>query len=289
MKKWLCRYFIPHVDNAYRPHFLLRKNLLRFLAVVVGLELILFILPAFFFTTFIDQLNLAAIVPGTLSSLTNSERQSHGLDSLLRNPLLDQVATLKAEDMARNSYFAHTSPEGKSPWHWFKQVDYVYAYAGENLAVSFTDSEALARAWMNSPAHRANIIGKNYTEIGTGAATGRYKGRESFFVAQVYAKPLGTRQLVSAAPEAKIFEKILLSPQEGMKAVLYSSLALILAALLLNIFVKMDRQYPDLIRNGLLAAVLIAAIYAGNTIFLHSRFETSFLSFEQTEETFTQD
>src|SRR3989338_8766355 len=29
-------------------------------------------------------------------------------------------ARMKAEDMANKGYFAHTSPEGLSPWHWFK-------------------------------------------------------------------------------------------------------------------------------------------------------------------------
>ena len=37
--------------------------------------------------------------------------------------------------MAKNEYFAHTSPTGITPWYWLSQVDYNFIYAGENLAV----------------------------------------------------------------------------------------------------------------------------------------------------------
>jgi len=91
--------------------------------------------------------------------------------------------------MADFGYFAHTSPEGKTPWYWIEQVGYQYQYAGENLAINFSDSEDVVKAWMESASHRANITKDKYTEIGTGVATGVYKGRETVFVAQVYANP----------------------------------------------------------------------------------------------------
>jgi hypothetical protein len=99
---------------------------------------------------------------------------------------------MKANDMATKSYFAHTSPEGKTPWYWLSQVGYNYQYAGENLAINFTDSKDVTNAWMASPTHKANIVKGNYTEIGTGIATGIYEGRETVFVAQVYANPIPT-------------------------------------------------------------------------------------------------
>ena len=49
--------------------------------------------------------------------------------------LLSAADDEKADDMAAKSYFAHTSPEGIDPWHWFAQVGYKFTYAGENLAV----------------------------------------------------------------------------------------------------------------------------------------------------------
>jgi len=53
--------------------------------------------------------------------------------------LLEQAAQLKANDMAEKGYFAHTSPDGKTPWEWLKDVSYPFLAAGENLAVNFLD------------------------------------------------------------------------------------------------------------------------------------------------------
>jgi hypothetical protein len=91
--------------------------------------------------------------------------------------------------MAQNGYFAHTSPEGKSPWYWFKQGGYVFNYAGENLAVDFSDSADVERAWMNSPTHRSNILNNKFTEIGVATAVGTLNGRQTTFVVQEFGTP----------------------------------------------------------------------------------------------------
>jgi hypothetical protein len=97
---------------------------------------------------------------------------------------------MKANDMATNGYFSHTSPTGKTPWYWLEQVGYNYQFAGENLAINFTDSQDVTNAWMASPEHRANIEKGQYTEVGTGVATGMYQGKQAIFVAQDFANPL---------------------------------------------------------------------------------------------------
>jgi len=43
---------------------------------------------------------------------------------------------------------------------------------------------------MASPEHRANIEKGQYTEVGTGVATGMYQGQQAIFVAQDFANPL---------------------------------------------------------------------------------------------------
>jgi hypothetical protein len=42
---------------------------------------------------------------------------------------------------------------------------------------------------MNSPAHRANIVKPQYTEIGIGVASGIYQGRPATFVVQFFGTP----------------------------------------------------------------------------------------------------
>jgi hypothetical protein len=130
-----------------------------------------------------------AVLPSVIVDLTNDERGDQKLGGLTRNPLLDEAAQLKAEDMAENGYFAHYSPEGVSPWYWFGEVGYAYTDAGENLAVHFNDSEAVVEAWMRSPLHRDNILGGKYTEIGVGTARGEWDGVPTVFVVQLFGSP----------------------------------------------------------------------------------------------------
>lgn len=188
MISWLKKHFIPNITNQHRPHLLRDSNMKAIIIFVIFLELITFIIPS------LSNINMtggtALVLPAVLESLTNEERDSQDLAMLLSNPLLDQAAKMKAEDMATHGYFAHVSPEGKTPWYWMEKVGYKYEYAGENLAINFIDSKDVTNAWMNSPTHRANIVKDKYTEVGTGIATGMYEGKITVFVAQVYAKPL---------------------------------------------------------------------------------------------------
>lgn len=323
MIKWLKRYFVPNTGNAYRPQFLFRENLRQLLGIVLVFELIVFILPSLYFTNFVQSLNLGAVLPGVLSTLTNEERAGINLPTLTESPILNQVAQLKAEDMASKGYFAHNSPEGKTPWYWFAIVGYTYSSAGENLAVNFSDSEDVTSAWMDSPAHRSNIVAGHYTEIGTGIATGVYKGEKTIFVAQVYAKPvvisapvlpqnivtvptpvrapqssplivqetqvLGeaaeteeivpVQEEVNPIEEPTLIDKSLSSPHNSANAILYVTLSIILVALFMNITIKFDEQHPDLITNGMVAAVVIFALYLSNGYIADKNMETSFLAF----------
>jgi uncharacterized integral membrane protein len=134
---------------------------------------------------------VSSILPAVIVDSTNEKRDTENLSPLVRNIALDRAATLKAEDMARNGYFAHYSPTGVTPWHWFDEVGYDYIHAGENLAVHFTDSDTVVDAWMNSPTHRANIMNSEYFEIGVGSARGTYNGHETIFVVQLF----GTKRM----------------------------------------------------------------------------------------------
>lgn len=187
MFSWLKHHLIPHTKNNHRPHFLRRESMRGLAGFVLLLEV--FVGLSFLFNTPGGFSWTAAVLPAVLGDLTNEQRANNHLAILTENPTLDQIATLKAEDMARKGYFSHTSPEGLTPWYWFDKVGYDYEYAGENLAIDFTDSHDVTDAWMNSPTHRANIVKSAFTEIGTGVATGTFEGTPTVFVAQVYAKP----------------------------------------------------------------------------------------------------
>ena len=196
MRRWLNRihdYLFPHERNGYRPHFFSWRSIVGITAIV------LFFCTAYFAVTTVvfHRTNfLSAVLPGALTVLTNQDRAANGVGQLVENPLLDQAAQEKAADMAAKGYFAHVAPDGKTPWYWLNRVGYDYTYAGENLAVNFTDSTDVENAWMHSPTHRANIVKGSYTEIGIGTAQGMYEGQETTFVVQFFGRP----QPTAAAP-----------------------------------------------------------------------------------------
>lgn len=189
MKKTLRRikdHFIPSKANDFQPHFLRIRFALFLLAFIFTVEGFfiahtLFILP--------NSNYFAAIFATVLVDETNNTRSTEKLGQLTTNPVLERAAQLKADDMATKGYFAHNSPDGKTPWYWFEQVGYDYAAAGENLAVNFTDSKDVTEAWLASPTHRANIMNANYTEIGIATAKGTYKGKDAIFVVQEFGRP----------------------------------------------------------------------------------------------------
>ncbi|MGG4265432.1 CAP domain-containing protein [Peribacillus simplex] len=105
-------------------------------------------------------------------SLVNEERSKSGLPSLEMDTAVSNIANIKSEDMRDNNYFNHTSPSYGSPCDMMKSFGISYKYAGENIAAGQPSADAVMKAWMNSPDHKANILNKNYTHIGIGHATG---------------------------------------------------------------------------------------------------------------------
>ena len=181
-KKW----FVPHQGNDYRPH-IVRTFSVAALIFLVGF---LFIASRTVEELLVSQDSfLAAVVSSVLVDLTNMNRAEEGLNSLVTNATLTDAARRKAEDMASRGYFAHNSPDGKTPWFWFGEAGYSFSYAGENLAVFFGDSADVQRAWMNSPLHRANILNSHFTEVGIATAEGVYQGQKTVFVVQMFGTP----------------------------------------------------------------------------------------------------
>ena len=186
MRKHLKNYLLPHEGNDHKPHILREVSVIVLVLVAVG-AFALSTLQGVVLLRNIDF--LAAVLPDVLVDLTNEDRAENQLQLLTPDMTLQASAQLKANHMAENGYFAHVSPDGVSPWHWFIEAGYQFTHAGENLAVNFIDSEDVEQAWMDSPGHRANILSGNFTEIGIATAEGEYQGRRTVFVVQHFGSP----------------------------------------------------------------------------------------------------
>jgi hypothetical protein len=290
--------FVPAEENNYRSRFLESRVLLWCL-------LALFVLKALtvpFLIYFPKNAFFGDVSKIALIELLNSDRQSQGLAPLQENSELDSAAIMKAQDMLAKDYFSHVSPQGITPWYWFRLADYNYQMAGENLAIGFLDSQEVETAWLDSPSHRANLLNPDYKDIGIAVLSGQFGQNKTTVVVQLFGtlQPVATEQkvatTVAAATEnlptttAAAAEKQTLSaeskppaeePMPGLREtrekialnlfsffhsdyykileiVIYGFLTLIILALLINIFVKIDVQHADLILKAIcFIAVLV--------------------------------
>ena len=131
----------------------------------------------------------AAVISAVLVDMANADRAALGLGTLVSDPLLTAAAQAKATDMAQKSYFAHYDAAGKAPWDWMREAGYHYAHAGENLAIQFSESGDVQRAWLASPSHRANLLDERFTQVGIATAEGFYQGQPTTFVVQFFGTP----------------------------------------------------------------------------------------------------
>ncbi|MBP7831588.1 MAG: CAP domain-containing protein [Candidatus Pacebacteria bacterium] len=199
MRKELKHALIPHEGNGYKPtlfHFASISAVL-----VVGIICFIGSLAANRYILTTPQ--GAAVYSSVLVDLTNKARTENNAPKLAISDTLTKAAQLKADDMAARQYFSHTSPDGTTPWYWFQKAGYEFMYAGENLAVDFTESTDVENAWLASPKHRDNIVDSRFTEIGIATKTAVWQGRQTTFVVQLFGAP--TRSLaVANADEATI-------------------------------------------------------------------------------------
>ena len=111
-------------------------------------------------------------LPTQLRSLVNATRAQYGLPRLRRAVQLDRSALLKAEEIRSCHSFSHT-PCGNSFTRTFQQTGYFRGNVrvGENLYWGSgglgTPGNAIA-AWLRSPPHRANLLGRGWRDVGVG-------------------------------------------------------------------------------------------------------------------------
>lgn len=184
IRRHLKMAIIPHKANQYRPHAVRRYG--------IAAVLLLVVLMQGMYNGITTGSVLGAEADITISGLldgTNNARIADGKSRLLINVKLTKAAEMKAQDMFTKQYWAHTSPDGTTPWHWFGAVGYSYAEAGENLAKNFSASDSVITAWLQSSTHRANLLKATYTDVGFAVMSGEMDGQEATIVVALYGTP----------------------------------------------------------------------------------------------------
>ena len=119
----------------------------------------------------------ATTTESAVTSKINSARAARGVPRLTIRSDLVTVARGQAQRMAARNVLYHNPSLAQQVRN--------FRWVGEN--VGYGPSVALVHnAFMNSPSHKANLLDRDYTEVGVGAvwANGRV------WIAQVFRKPL---------------------------------------------------------------------------------------------------
>lgn len=127
--------------------------------------------------------------------LVNRDRQLNGLVPLVEDPLLSQTAQGHSQDMMTRNYYAHDTPEGKTPSDRFAQLG-GRGGVGENImeqtgatgiSLNYGLIERFQKGWMYSTGHRQNLLTPHYTRFGYGIVTDALTGRA--YAVQNFAAP----------------------------------------------------------------------------------------------------
>lgn len=138
------------------------------------------------------------VKPGTLTisgviKETNVQRELVNLNDLKESEILNRSAKLKLDDMFKQQYFEHISPDGKGPSDLAKAVNYEFVIVGENLALgNFKNDKDLLAGWMASPGHKENILRNGYEEIGVAVGQGMFEGEMTWLAVQEFGTPAKT-------------------------------------------------------------------------------------------------
>ncbi len=115
-------------------------------------------------------------------SKLNAARSARSVHRLAVRSDLVAVARAQAARMAARGSLYHNPNLTRDVRNW--------RWVGENVGYG-PDASGIHTAFMNSPAHKANIVDRDYTEIGIGVVV--RNGR--VWVAEVFRKPLRTTSL----------------------------------------------------------------------------------------------
>lgn len=99
----------------------------------------------------------------------NRERAEAGKPALEFDPLLTEAAAVQARDMAARGVMSHEGGDGSTPADRVRRAGYKFQSTAENVAKGYESTAELMTGWMNSPGHRANVLG-DFAQIGLARA-----------------------------------------------------------------------------------------------------------------------
>ena len=129
-----------------------------------------------------EDLRVDEKAAGEILDLVNRSRIEAGVDPVARSTPLAAVGEGHALEMYQAGYFSHQSPTSGSVADRVTAAGIPYLVVGENLALAAT-ARTVHEGLMDSPGHRANILGSDFTRLGIGVI----RGPHGLMVVQVFS------------------------------------------------------------------------------------------------------
>ncbi|KAA2258068.1 sigma-70 family RNA polymerase sigma factor [Solihabitans fulvus] len=124
---------------------------------------------------------------GQVLTMVNAERAKAGCQPLRADARLHAAALAHSQDMARRDFFDHVNPDGEHADARMARAGYSWSMWGENIAYGQPTAKDVMASWMNSPAHRDNILNCAFTDLGV-AMVSNGSGRSPLWT-QVFGTP----------------------------------------------------------------------------------------------------
>ena len=99
-------------------------------------------------------------------TLTNARREAAGLNPLSVDPVLTEMAMLRARELEES--YSHTRPSGENCKTVFGEFETDLRFWGENAAKGNRTPEAVVEAWMGSQGHQENLLREDAEYLGVG-------------------------------------------------------------------------------------------------------------------------
>lgn len=99
-------------------------------------------------------------------NLVNIQRKKANISPLILDEKLNKLAKIKVDLVIKEGKLNHYAGGYNSLGEFLKNYGISYLAVGENLATKTKNPEDTMNLWMNSKGHRANILNKNFKNIG---------------------------------------------------------------------------------------------------------------------------
>ncbi len=102
----------------------------------------------------------------------NAFRAGAGRAPLRLDPRLSRAATLHSLDMLRTNRLSHTGSDGSDAGLRLTRAGFAWSTCRENIGAGYQDTRQALHGWIDSPAHRDNLLARTVTAAGIGFAGG---------------------------------------------------------------------------------------------------------------------